>query len=45
MPTILLSERKKGFKEVEKGYSLDQAVEEAKRCLRCDVQEKDEEVV
>ncbi len=45
MPTILLSERKKGFKEVEKGYSLDQAVEEAKRCLRCDVKEKDEEVV
>ncbi|MGM0500803.1 MAG: FAD-dependent oxidoreductase, partial [Bacillota bacterium] len=42
MPTILLSERKRGFKEVEKGYSLDQAVEEAARCLRCDVKEKEE---
>ncbi|RCW48805.1 NADH-ubiquinone oxidoreductase-F iron-sulfur binding region domain-containing protein [Halanaerobium sp. MA284_MarDTE_T2] len=42
MPTILLSERKKGFTEVEKGYSADQAVEEASRCLRCDVEEKEE---
>ncbi len=40
MPTILLSERKKGFKEVEKGYSIEQAVEEAERCLRCDVKVK-----
>ena len=40
MPTILLSERKKGFVEVEKGYSRDQAVEEAERCLRCDVEDK-----
>ena len=40
MPTILLSERKKGFVEVEKGYSEDQAEEEAGRCLRCDVDNK-----
>lgn len=40
MPNILLSERKKGFVEVEKGYSKDQAVEEAERCLRCDVEDK-----
>ncbi len=40
MPTILLSERKRGFKEVEKGYSEDMAVEEAGRCLRCDVENK-----
>jgi NADH-quinone oxidoreductase subunit F len=40
MPTILLSERKKGFIEVEKGYSIDQAEEEASRCLRCDVENK-----
>jgi len=40
MPTILLSERKKGFVEVEKGYAEDQAVEEAERCLRCDVEDK-----
>ncbi|MGM0603379.1 MAG: NADH-ubiquinone oxidoreductase-F iron-sulfur binding region domain-containing protein [Bacillota bacterium] len=44
MPTILLSERKKGFTEVEKGYSADQAVEEASRCLRCDVEVKEEEL-
>lgn len=40
MPTILLSERKRGFKEVEKGYTEEQAVEEAGRCLRCDVKNK-----
>lgn len=40
MPTILLSERKRGFKEVEKGYTEEQAVEEATRCLRCDVENK-----
>lgn len=40
MPTILLSERKRGFKEVEKGYSEDMAIEEACRCLRCDVKDK-----
>ncbi len=40
MPTILLSERKRGFKEIEKGYSEDQAVDEACRCLRCDVENK-----
>ncbi len=40
MPTILLSERKRGFKEVEKGYSEDMAVEEASRCLRCDIEDK-----
>lgn len=40
MPTILLSERKRGFKEVEKGYSEDMAIEEASRCLRCDVEDK-----
>ncbi len=37
MPEILLSERLQGFKEVEKGYSEDQAQEEASRCLRCDI--------
>ncbi|MFW5999549.1 MAG: NADH-quinone oxidoreductase subunit NuoF [Halanaerobiaceae bacterium] len=40
MPTILLSERRRGFKEVEKGYTEDMAREEAGRCLRCDVEEK-----
>jgi len=40
MPTILLSERKKGFIEVEKGYSKEQAYEESRRCLRCDVENR-----
>ncbi len=40
MPKILLSERMRGFKEVEKGYTEDQAVEEASRCLRCDIKTK-----
>lgn len=35
MPTIEMSERLIGFKEVELGYTFNQAVEEASRCLRC----------
>jgi NADH-quinone oxidoreductase subunit F len=31
------SERRRDFREVELGYSREQAVAEAKRCLRCDV--------
>ena len=40
MPKILLSQRIKSFKEIEKGYSEEQAQEEAARCLRCDVEIK-----
>jgi len=35
MPELPLSERYKNFKEVMLGYSVKEAVEEAKRCLHC----------
>lgn len=35
MPTIPIEERVSSFGEVEKGYTLQQALEEAARCLRC----------
>jgi formate dehydrogenase beta subunit len=35
MPTISLDERITSFAEVETGYSNEQALEEASRCLRC----------
>ena len=35
MPTIDIDERISSFTEVELGYTLHQAVEEASRCLRC----------
>ncbi|MBE0478843.1 FAD-dependent oxidoreductase, partial [Candidatus Aerophobetes bacterium] len=38
IPCLSLEERKKGFKEVEKGLQSDEAIKEAKRCLRCDVE-------
>jgi NADPH-dependent glutamate synthase beta subunit-like oxidoreductase len=37
MPTIPLLDRSKSFDEVELGYTEEMAVEEAKRCLRCDL--------
>ncbi len=37
MPTLPVDERIKGFGEVELGYTEEQAVEEAKRCLHCSV--------
>jgi indolepyruvate ferredoxin oxidoreductase alpha subunit len=36
MPALVLEKRKGNFKEVELGFSRDQAVREAKRCLQCD---------
>lgn len=36
MPKIMLEQRRDSFQEVEIGYSEDMAIEEAKRCLRCD---------
>ncbi|MGE5189020.1 MAG: FAD-dependent oxidoreductase [Gemmatimonadota bacterium] len=36
MPKIPLARRRTTFDEVELGYSEDAAMEEAKRCLRCD---------
>ena len=38
MPTIPLSERRNGFSEVELGFNEEQAKEEAKRCLQCDLE-------
>jgi NADPH-dependent glutamate synthase beta subunit-like oxidoreductase len=43
MPLISLPERKQTFKEVKLGFSVGQAKEEAKRCLRiCGLQKPDE---
>ncbi|MFQ6618858.1 MAG: FAD-dependent oxidoreductase, partial [Fidelibacterota bacterium] len=36
-PLLPVKDRIKGFDEVEIGYSADQAVEEAKRCLNCGI--------
>lgn len=38
MPTLPLSERHDGFSEVELGFNEEQAKEEAKRCLHCDLE-------
>jgi len=38
MPELDNTERRSTFDEVELGYTLETAVEEAKRCLRCDVE-------
>ncbi|MBS3818233.1 NADH-quinone oxidoreductase subunit NuoF [bacterium] len=40
MPTLPVEERKGNFKEVEKGYTKEMAMNEAKRCLRCDLESK-----
>jgi NADH-quinone oxidoreductase subunit F len=36
VPELPANERIKNFREVEKGYTLEQAIQEAERCLRCD---------
>jgi NADPH-dependent glutamate synthase beta subunit-like oxidoreductase len=38
MPTLPLSERHDGFREVELGFTDDQAINETKRCLQCDLE-------
>ena len=38
IPMLPPGKRIKGFMEVESGYSEEQAMEEAKRCLRCDLE-------
>lgn len=35
MPSVSLDERVKSFAEVESGYNVQQAIEEASRCMRC----------
>ncbi|MEK7353729.1 MAG: FAD-dependent oxidoreductase, partial [Chloroflexota bacterium] len=39
MPEVTMPERLKGFVEVEVGYKVDKAEEEARRCLNCDLAE------
>ena len=39
IPTLSLSERLCSFAEVELGLGEEMAIEEAKRCLRCDLEE------
>ncbi len=41
MPTLPVEQRLSGFGQVELGYSDEMAVEEAGRCLRCDLEERE----
>ena len=41
MLTLPLKERLGGFSQVELGYSDEMAIEEAERCLRCDLEERE----
>jgi formate dehydrogenase beta subunit len=38
MPTLSLEQRHEGFQEVELGFDEEQAKQEAKRCLQCDLE-------
>ena len=38
VPALAPEERITGFEEIELGYSEEQAREEARRCLRCDLE-------
>jgi len=40
MPKLGVEQRVRNFRQVELGYSPEMAREEAKRCLRCDLQER-----
>ena len=40
MPVLSIQERISGFREVELGFSKEQAMKEARRCLRCDLESK-----
>jgi NADH-quinone oxidoreductase subunit F len=41
VPTLPVNERLKGFSQVELGLSEEMAIKEAKRCLRCDLEERE----
>jgi len=41
MPTLPVEQRLSGFSQVELGYSQQMAIEEANRCLRCDLEERE----
>jgi hypothetical protein len=38
MPKLTVKERKRSFEEIEQGFSEAVAKQEAKRCLRCDLE-------
>lgn len=40
MPSLSVSERARNFKEVHLGFSEEEAIIEAKRCLRCELESK-----
>lgn len=39
MPTLPVADRKRSFTEIELGFSPDKAGQEARRCLRCDLED------
>ncbi len=41
MPHLFPEKRKSNFREVEQGLTEEQAIKEAKRCLRCDLETED----
>ncbi len=41
MPTLPVKQRTRDFSQVELGYSDEMAIEEANRCLRCDLEERE----
>ena len=43
IPLLPVEERDLNFKEVEQAFTEEMAVREAKRCLRCDLQQSDDE--
>lgn len=38
-PALPVTEQRCDFREVELGYTVEQAIAEARRCLRCDLEE------
>ena len=41
MPTLPVEQRAGGFSQMELGYNDEMAIEEAERCLRCDLEERE----
>lgn len=41
MPALPVEQRTKDFRQVEVGYTDEMAIEEAERCLRCDLEERE----
>ncbi|MDP2932322.1 MAG: NADH-quinone oxidoreductase subunit NuoF [Chloroflexota bacterium] len=41
MPALPVKQRARGFKQIELGYTDQMAIEEATRCLRCDLEERE----